>query len=294
MTLTYPAGAPTTSGTRLTVDRLLKNPTFLAKRIVTDTTPFLSELLFRQGTTDSGAVIYSEDAIEDRYPSRGDVQEVTPGSAFPLVDVAEGLDKTALSATFGAGYEVTDQAKSRNNLDVIAKGNTKLRNALLRQDAARCLTLFNSKVPTVASLGAWSTTKIWKNDLLKGKAQIAGLRLNYTPDTVLISPNTETTLLLLDDLQNWAPKENTARNPLYNPSLSGLLGFNWVVNEFVDDDQAILLQTNVTGANIVEKPFGVEVTREATRGVDVVIGSKWSVPIIDAPGSALVITGISS
>jgi hypothetical protein len=294
MTLTYPAGAPTTSGTRLTVDRLLKSPTVLGKRIVTDTTPFLSELLFRQGTTESGTVIYSETSIEDRYPSRGDVQEVTPGSAFPLVEVAEGLDKVALSATFGAGYEVTDQAKSRNNLDVVAKGNMKLRNALLRQDAARCLALFESKVPSVSSVGAWTTSKIWKTDLLKAKAQIAGLKLNYQPDTVLISPKTETDLLLLDDLQNWAPRENGNLNPLYNPSLTGLLGFKWVVNEFVDDDQAILLQTNVTGANMVEKPFGVEVVREATRGVDVVIGSKWSVPIIDEPGSALVITGIGA
>jgi hypothetical protein len=294
MTLTYPAGAPTVSGTRLTVDRLLKSPTVLSKRIVTDTTPFLSELLFRQGTTESGTVIYSEAATEDRYPTRGDVQEVTPGSAFPLVDVAEGLDKVALSTTFGAGYEVTDQAKSRNNLDVLAKGNMKLRNALLRQDAARCLSLFESKAPTVNSVGAWTTSKIWKTDLLKAKAQIAALKLGYNPDTVIISPKTETDLLLLDDLQNWAPREDKARNPLYAPSIAGLLGFNWIVNEFADDDQAILLQTNVTGANIVEKPFGVEVVREATRGVEVVIGSKWSVPIIDEPGSALVITGIGS
>lgn len=294
MTLTYPAGAPTTSGTRLTVDRLLKSPTVLAKRIVTDNTPFLSELLFRQGTTDSGAVIYSETAIEDIYPSRGDVQEVTPGGAFPMVDVAEGLDKTALSSTFGAGYIVTDQAKSRNQLDVIAKGNMKVRNALLRQDAARCLTLFDSKVPNIASVGAWTTTNIWKTDLLKGKAQIAGLRLGYNPDTVIISPKTETDLLLLADLQNWLPREDPNRNPLYAPSIAGLLGFNWIVNEFASDDKAILLQTKVTGANIVEKPFGVEVIREGTLKRDVVIADKWSVPIIDEPGSALVITGIGS
>lgn len=294
MTLNYPAGSPTTSGTRLTVDRLLKSPTVLAKRIVTDSTPFLSELLFRQGTTDSGTVIYSESAIEDRYPSRGDVKEVAPGTAFPMVDIAESADKVALSTTFGAGYAVTDQARSRNNLDVITKGNQKLRNALLRQDAARCLTLFDSKVPNVNSVGDWATTNVWKTDLLKGKAAIAGLQLGYSPDTVIISPNTETTLLLLADLQNWAPRENKALNPLYAPSISGLLGFNWIVNEFADDDEAIMLQTKITGANMVEKPFGVEVVREGTKKRDVVIADKWSVPIIDEPGSALVIKGIGS
>jgi len=294
MTLTYPAGAPSTSGTRLTVDRLLKSPTVLAKRIITDNTPFLSELLFRQGTNDSGTVIYSESSIEDRYPSRGDVQEVTPGGAFPMVDIAEAGDKVALSTTFGAGYYVTDQAKSRNQLDVIAKGNMKVRNALLRQDAARCLTLFESKAPTVSSVGAWTTSKIWKTDLLKGVAQIKGLQLGYNPDSVIISPNTATNLLLLDDLQNWAPRENANLNPLYNPSLNGLLGLNWIVNEFADDDQAIILTQKVTGINSVEKPYGVEVTREGTLKRDVVIADRWSVPIIDEPGSALVITGIAS
>ena len=294
MTLTYPAGAPTTSGTRLTVDRLLKSPTVLAKRIVTDNTPFLSDLLFRPGTTDSGTVIYSESAIEDKYPSRGDVKEVAPGTAFPMVDVDYTDDKVALSTTFGAGYIVTDQAKSRNSLDVISKGNMKVRNALLRQDAARCLTLFGSKVPNVNSVGAWSAPKVWKTDLLRAKAAIKALQLGYAADTVIISPNTETELLLLDELQNWAPREDPNRNPLYAPSISGLLGFNWIVNEFADDDEAILLQTKVTGANMVEKPFGVEVVREGTLKRDVVIADKWSVPIIDEPGSALVIKGIGA
>lgn len=294
MTLTYPAGAPTTSGTRLTVDRLLKSPTVLAKRIVTDTTPFLSDLLFRAGTTDSGAVIYSESEIEDRYPSRGDVTEIEPGSAFPMVDVDDSADKVALSTTFGAGYIVTDQARSRNALDVIARGNLKVRNALLRQDAARCLALFSSKVPTVNSVGAWTTSNIWKTDLLQGKASIAGLQLGYSPDTVIISPKTETDLLLLADLQNWLPREDPNRNPLYAPSIAGLLGFNWIVNEFASDDQAILLQTKITGANIVEKPFSVEVVREGTLKRDVVLADKWSVPIIDEPGSALVINGIGA
>jgi hypothetical protein len=294
MTLAYPAGAPTTTGTRLSVDRLLKAPTVLAKRIVTDDTKFLSDLLFRPGTTDSGTVIYSESAIEDKYPSRGDFTEIAPGSAYPMVDIAETGDKVALSTKFGAGYEVTVEAKRRNQLNVIAKGNLKLRNALLRQDAARCLAAFDAKVPTVNSVGAWSTTKVWKTDLLQAKNTIQGLRLGYAADTVLISPNTETTLLLLDDLQNWAPKENKSLNPLYNPSLSGLLGLNWIVNEFVDDDQAILLQTGVTGANIVESPYTVQVIPDPLLGKKYVIADKWGMPIIDEPGSALVINGIGS
>lgn len=294
MTLAYPAGAPTTTGTRLSVDRLLKSPTVLAKRIVTDDTKFMSDLLFRPGTTESGAVIYAESAIEDRYPTRGEFTEISPGAAYPMVDIAETADKVALSTKYGAGYEVTVEAKRRNQLNVIAKGNLKLRNALLRQDAARCLAAFDAKVPTVNSVGAWSTTKVWKTDILQGINAIKGLRLGYSPKTIMISPNTETTLLLLDDLQNWAPKENANLNPLYNLSLSGLLGLNWIVNEFVDDDKAILLETGVTGVNIVESPYSVQVIPDPLLGKEYVIADKWGVPIIDEPGSALVINGIGS
>lgn len=294
MTLAYPAGAPTTTGTRLSVDRLLKAPTVLAKRIVTDDTKFLSDLLFRPGTTESGTVIYSESAIEDRYPARGDFEEVAPGAAYPMVDIAETGDKVALSTKHGAGYEVTVEAEKRNQLNVITKGNLKLRNALLRQDAARCLSAFDAKVPTVNSVGDWSVSKVWKTDLLQGINSIKGLKLGYSPKTVLISPNTETTLLLLDDLQNWSPKENANLNPLYNPSLSGLLGLNWIVNEFVDDDQAILLETGITGANIVESPYAVQVIPDPLLGKKYVIADKWGMPIIDEPGAALVINGIGA
>ena len=294
MTLAYPAGAPTTTGTRLSVDRLLKSPTVLAKRIVTDDTKFMSDLLFRPGTTESGAVIYAESAIEDRYPTRGEFTEIAPGAAYPMVDIAETADKVALSTKYGAGYEVTVEAKRRNQLNVIAKGNLKLRNALLRQDAARCLAAFDAKAPTVNSTGAWTTTKVWKTDLLQAKASIVGLRLGYKPDTIMISPTTETNLLLLDDLQNWAPREDANRNPLYSPTIAGLLGFNWLVNEFVDDDQAIMLQTGVTGVNIVESPYTVQVIPDPLLGKEYVIADKWGVPIIDEPGSALVINGIGS
>ncbi|WNN95961.1 major capsid protein [Arthrobacter phage Hirko] len=294
MTLAYPAGAPSTAGTTLTVDRMLKNPTFLAKRIVTPDTQFLSELLFRPGTTDSGAVIYSEGSIDQIYPSRGDVKQIEPGAAYPMVDVDETADKVALSTKHGAGFYVYDEAKRRNSTDVVAKGNRKVQAALLRQDAARCLAAFDAKVPTVSSLGSWLQPKFWKQDLVRGKNSIVGLRLGFSPDSVIISPNMETELLLLDELQNLLPREDASRNPLYNATLSGLLGLNWIVNPFADDDKAILLQTKVTGVNVVEKPFSVEVVREGTRGRDVVLADKWSVPVIDEPGSALVITGISS
>ncbi|UGL61894.1 major capsid protein [Arthrobacter phage EastWest] len=293
--LTYPAPAPRADATKpeLTVNALLKAPTVLQKRIITPSQNFLSDELFRPGTTDSGAVIFSRAKKSDIYPSRGDVEQIEPGGEFPYVDVDEEGAEVALSSKFGAGYVVTDEARRRNQLSIIAKGNLKVRNALLRQDAYRCLAAFRDAVPTVNSVGYWGVeARAWREDVLRNIAAIRSLGLGYSPDTVIVSPNTATELLLMPELDSLLPRETKQLNPVYNPSLSGLLNVNWVVNEFASDTEAILLQTKMTGSNIVEKEYGVEVVREGTRKRDHVLADKWSVPIIDEPESALVITGI--
>lgn len=294
MPITYPGSAPVVNGNAITVDGLLKNPTYLAKRIVPDNRVFLSDLLFRAGTTDSGAVLYNVARQGDNYPTRNDVQYVEPGTEFPMIDFSEGENRVATASKTGGGYIITDEARERNQLDVVAKGNLKIRNALIRQDAARCLAAFNGAVATVSAVGLWTVAKAMRTDVLKAVAQVQGTQLGYSPDTVLISPATRTNLLLLDELQNLAPRENPNLNPLYSRDLAGYLGMNWVVNEYVPNTQAIVLQTKMTGVNVTEKPFTLETERQATRQRNIVIGSRRGMPIVDEPLSALVINGVGT
>lgn len=292
MTLTYPAPAPIASGTTLTVDALAKAPKVLAKRIITDSTPFLSKSLFRGDTTDSGAVVYSAASIEDIYPSRGDAQQVEPGAEIPMVDVADGEQVVAVASKFGAGYIITDEAKDRNQLSVITKGNTKVRNALLRQDANRVFAAFRKAAPTTNATAVWTTAKALRRDVLSAVARIEGYRMGYSPTTVLIHPELATDIMLLDELQNLSPRENKDLNPLFNRQLADYLSINWITNPYMDPTEAIIMEPNVTGVNVVEKPYGVAVVREGTRERDVVIATQRSVPLIDEPLSALIIKGV--
>lgn len=293
MTLTYPAGAPSVAGTRLTVDRLLKSPTVIAKRIITPNQNFLSDTLFRKGTN-QGTVLYNKAAQSDIYPSRGDVEQIEPGANFPMVDVEEGDQLVAVSTAFGAGYYVTDQAKSRNQTDVIAKGNRKVRNALLRQDAYRCIKAFNDNVPNENASAIWSSANFLalKEDILRGMAHVKALGLGYSINTIMVNPLVVTEILLAPELQTWSPRENKSQNPLYSPSIQGLFGLNWIENEFADLTKATLLETQTVGVNSVEKEYGVEVVREGLRKRDAVLADKWSVPVIDEPEAALVIDGV--
>lgn len=292
--ITYPGGAPSIDQTTgaLTVSALLKAPTYLAKRVMPDTRQFLSQLLFRPATTASGAVVYNVDRAEDAYPARGDSQVVEPGAEFPMIDFTGGADRVAVAEKIGAGYIVTDEARDRNELDVMVRGNQLVRNTLIRQDAARALAAFNRDVPTVNATNPWTTAKAMRRDVLSAVAQIKNTRLGYAPNTVLINPQTEADLLLLDELQNLAPREDKNLNPLYSQTLANYLGMQWVANEFVPQGQAIVLQPGVTGKDVEEKPFRLSVVREGTRERDVVIASRRSVPVVDAPLSAVVIQGV--
>lgn len=294
MALTYPNPAPTVDPNQpvISVNSLLKAPTVLAKRIITPSQQFLSDELFRPGTTDSGVVIFNKAKKSDIYPSRGDVQQIEPGARYPMVDVDEGGAEMALATKFGAGYKVTDEAKRRNNTNVIVKGNLKLRNAMLRQDAYRCLAAFRGAVPTINAVAPWTEPRAMREDVVRNTGAVRSLGLGYSPNTVIISPNLATELLLLAELDALMPRENRALNPLYNLSLSGILQMNWLVNEFADDNEAIILETKTTGVNVVEVPFNVEVEREGTKKTEYVLADKWSVPVIDEPESALIIRGV--
>lgn len=292
MTITYPGGAPTVNGTRLTVDNVLKRPDFLQKRIVPDNRVFLSDLLFRKASTTSGAVVYNVATQDPAYPTRGDAEVVEPGAEFPMIDWSDGQDMVATATKLGAGYIVTDEARDRNNMDVIAKGNAKVRNAVIRQDAYRSLAAFRAAVPVVSSTATWDTAKAMRTDVVKAISQIRRTQLGYSANTVLINPDTQSNLLLLDELQNLAPREDPNRNPLYSAQLADYLGVNWVVNDFVPAGEAIVLQAGMTGAVVEEKPFAIEVVREGTRQRTVVIGSRRSVPVVDEPQSAVIIKGV--
>lgn len=290
--INYPAEGPTVNGTKLTVDSMLKAPTVLTRRIITPAENFLSDVIFRKGTTDSGAILYAKAKLGEAYPERGDVEEIQPGASFPMVDLGEDEQEVALSKVFGAGYSVTDQARRRNSTDVIAKGNLKVRNALLRQDALRCLAAFKEFAPTVAATASWTTPRAWREDVLRGASTIRGTKLGYKPDTVIISPDTATELMLLPELDALLPRENKALNPLFAPGLSGLLQMNWIIQDYMPDEEAILLQTGVTGVNVIEKELSTEVERIAHEKKTLVLTDRWSVPVIDEPHSALRITGI--
>lgn len=296
--LSYTAQAPSTNGSLLTVDRMLKDPRFLAQRVIPENVSFLSDFLFRRDTTESGAVVYAQAKKDGAYPSRGDAQIIGETAEIPAIDIEGDEDKVAVAQKSGAGFYVSDEARDRNKTSIVAKGNIKLRNAMLRQDANRCISAFreaaNEAGSTVNATDIWTTPKAMRTDVVRNKGTIEAYGLGYTPDTVLVHPDTYADLLLLDELQNYSPRETQGLNPLFSTDLNDYLGMNWVKSDLVKPTEAIILQRMITGVNVVEKDFTLKIARDETRERSFVFGTRRSVPVIDEPLSVMIVNGVRS
>src|SRR3954449_7556133 len=82
----HPLGPPTISGTLVTVDTMLNQPTRVTRMIMDlSLQRFIADRVFASGGgVTGGAVIYDQATQNWLYADR-DVQRVSPGGQFPLV-----------------------------------------------------------------------------------------------------------------------------------------------------------------------------------------------------------------
>lgn len=272
------------------VKSLLKEPTKIGKRIIRPTDKFLSEHLFRGPIkVQGGAFTFSEAEEADDLPSRGDVEQIEPGGDYPMVDVADGEEKAGRTSKFGAGYKVTYEARDDNNMNPIARGNLKVRNAMLLSDAGRSLAALEKKViATPATSGGWGTAGNWEKDILTA---MSAAPTGYDPDTIIISKATALKIRLLKEIKDYSPREDKTNNPLFNAALEGLLDLNWIINNRAGT-KAYLLQTNTAGFVAESDPFGVRVVEREENEEFLVLAKRRSAPEVDEPGAVTIIEGV--
>ena len=81
-----PLGAPTVSGTKITVDTMLNQPQRITRMVMDMTLQrFVADRIFSSGGgVTGGAVVYDSVEANDLYTDR-DVERVSPGGEFPIV-----------------------------------------------------------------------------------------------------------------------------------------------------------------------------------------------------------------
>jgi hypothetical protein len=267
--VTHPLGAPTVSGTTITVDTMLNQPTRITRMIMDMTLQrFVADRIYAAaGGVTGGAVVFDSVEANDLYTSR-DVERVSPGAEFPIITSARRAPGVAEVEKWGGKVWISDEARDRNDSVLLTNQLRQLGNTIVRKINARAMqvldamfTSFPSRV--VGSVGNWQTVtpygasptppNLWPAADFAKAAEIAETdELGIRYDLWILNPQDYTFLLTLyggDGLQE----------------LLSTLGLEIYVTNRQTVKQATVVAQRQVGQMRVEQPLGTETWREPNR-----------------------------
>ena len=297
---TFPPLVPTVNGItgEITVDQMLKQPTRVTRRVANLLAQrLLAERIFSTGAPAvGGAVIYDRVLASDLYTTR-DVQEITPGSEFPIVDDEEVTPSVAAVAKRGGAALVTYESVRRNQWDVVNRKMTRLANTVARKTDTVAMAVLAADPAVTSVVGTnWNnaTSGDPVNDVMSLVSAISNLDLGYEADTVLINPAQELALFRLKSVRDSLPRENAATNPLLSGRINGLLSLQWYVSNRVPAGTAYVLQAGAPGSLHDEVPFYTRTIDRQHNETWLLQAARVTVPVITDPKSVIRLTGLAA
>lgn len=294
----YPLGAPTISGTEITIDTYSKQPTRVT-RLLQDITLqkfFWDKVFATGGGVSGGAVIFDLVTENDLYLLR-DVEKVAAGAEFPNVTSARLAPQIATPDKWGGKFYMTDEARDRNDQIAFTNQARKLSNTILRKmnqyavgilDAAvtaNSRTLaghsWSAAVPNGNTPTAPNVTPFGDIALAMKNADVDELGIEY--DTLLVNPNEKLSLFNFSQFNNG--------------SLDGTLATIGVRNIFatnrVTAGAAYLLAGGQVGQFRIEKGLTTESWREEKTQRTWWQSDVRPVAFVDNPYAVIKITGVA-
>lgn len=254
MPVTYPG-----SGVTITVEALLRQPRLIS-RALTDLTAqrFVADQIFARGTPDQvagGAALYQKS--ESIMPDRA-AEEVMPRSGFLRTGWTEAVF-AAMVRKYGLEVPISDEAKRRNQMDVVQRAQRKLANAVVKQIDTLAMSLIttDSAVLTAAASGDWTTaaTDIIA-DLANARKQIYDQNEGYEPDTLVVNPAQELDLITDKDIRDALPREGGGTKPSVTTGKAApILGFSQIlVTPQLAAGTVLVMEAKVSGTIADEQP----------------------------------------
>ena len=290
----FPIAAPTVAGTNITVSMFLNNPARVQRAIENLALQrFVADLIFADGpAATGGAVIYDQVTANDLYLSQ-DVQEIEPGSEFPVLSSPQAGPLVAIARKYGGEVLFTDEAVRRDRRDLLQRDLVRLRNTIVRKyDTLSMAALDAAPIITMAGSGDWTTGA---TDIIGALATPANpvdvLDLGYETDTVLINPAQELDLLKDADIRSALPRERTDV-PIATGNLGRLVGHDFVVTNRVTAGTAYVLQRKVAGSISDEVPLYARTIDDRRREATFIHGARVGVPYVTDPKAVVKLTGI--
>lgn len=277
-----PPSPPTISADKLTLSVFLQNPAVVQRTLEALTSQrFIADQIFNAGPpADGGAVVYDQLTAQNLFTLR-DVQEVRPGSEFPIVNGEEPNPLIALVAKYGGDAVFTYEQVRRNRKDVKKRELIRLRNTIIRKvDLLAIATLDAAPIQTQSASGDWTTaaTDIIL-DIETAKSKLDAIDMGYEADTVLLNPAQALDIRADADIRLALPRENRANNLIDRSAadLNGLLGIpKWFVTNRVAAGTVRVLDSRFAG-------FISDEIQAYTRIMDEEIKERWRVRAARVP-----------
>lgn len=152
-TVAHPLGPPVVSGTTVTVDTMLQQPSRVTRMIMDLTLQrFIADRVFASaGGVTGGAVVYDQAILNELYADR-DVQRVSPGGEFPIITSSRQAPKLALVEKWGGKVYITDEARDRNNSVLLTNQLRQLANTIVRKINARAIAELEANITAIPAL----------------------------------------------------------------------------------------------------------------------------------------------
>lgn len=306
MAQTYPPPAPSLADDALTINRFLKEPTAVARRLRTiGEQRLIGDILLPQRfTTESGSVqfetgesIYSEKAPEP----------VAPGSEYPLTPVGNGDVQMASTVKWGRDAEITDESISRRKANPVETALLKLANHQAKTiDSVALAAVASAVTQASAASASWvSGTPNILRDVLKAVANIRSLNEGFEPDVVVVDDLMLAHIMSDEKIAPLLPRESKD-SPIFTGNMTVIAGLRFVATPNLPTaGVALVADTKQLGGMADENlaspgyvaagNFGqVKTMREDKSDMWRVRCRRTTVPIVLEPKAAWKITGVAA
>lgn len=173
-TFEYPLALPTVSGTTISVDLMLQQPSRIT-RYLSDLTlrGYWADKVFSPGGgVSGGAILYTQLLSNDLFPtSDRDVQNVEPGAEFPLVTFDRPVPLVKPVEKFGGKFFVTDEARDRNDPMMLQQGTQRLANTISRRLHANAVNTLDAQITALGGSAQTATGNSWSTVVTGGSSQ---------------------------------------------------------------------------------------------------------------------------
>lgn len=253
----HPFAPPVVTGTTITVDQMLKQPTRI-NRMVMDITRerFIADRIFANGGgVQGGAVVYDIAQANELYTGR-DVEIIAPGAEFPLTTTEQLAPGMAEVEKWGAKTFILDEARDRNDTAGFTKLIRQLANTFVRKMNQRAIAELEK-----ALVGA--ARNVAGNNWATYDPEVSAPQLSPAYDfgkAEMQAQNEE----MGTDFNLWLinPQEALALTAIYGPALAAPGMPEFYSSPRVVAGTAYVIQQNAVGQMRIEKPMYTVTWRE--------------------------------